>query len=132
MKSPIVFRASFQQPLGALNPIGAKFLAPIWVEIFHWKIGPPAGWKARRPGTEHVFEEITPQSTPTALRNQIAGVYFEKQLTPWVAFDATIADRPEELRADEWGMDNQGKVFLVGDRKKTATPPAEKAPEAPQ
>lgn len=108
MKSPIVFRASFEQPIGSWKMPGA-----IWVEIFHFKVGPPAEWRARRPGTNVLFANITPQNTPRELRNQIAGVFFEKQLTDWVAFDTTIPGRPEELRHDEWMTDSQGKVHIT-------------------
>jgi hypothetical protein len=113
MKSPIVFRATFRQPLGALNPIGAKLNCDIGVEVYHLKIGPPAQWGARRPGTIHVFEEITPQTTPAELKRQIAGVFFEKQVSPWEAFDATIPGKPELLQSDEWATDSQGKVHIT-------------------
>jgi hypothetical protein len=108
VKSPIVFRASFEQPIGMW-----KIPGPIWVEIFHAKIGPPAEWKARRPGTSLVFEKITPQATPRELRNQIAGVFFEKQLTDWQAFDITTPGKPELLQSDEWATDSQGKVHIT-------------------
>lgn len=112
MKSPIVFRASFQQPIGPLNKLGVILTVPIWVEIFHSKIRSPAEWKARRPGTPHIFEEITGHTTPREARNQV-GVFFEKRLTDWVAYDATIPEKPEELQSDEWATDSQGKVHIT-------------------
>jgi hypothetical protein len=117
MKSPVIFRAAFEFPQGALNPLGWKLPGPVWVEIFHHKVGPPAEWKARRPDNKNVFEKITPQSAHTTLMNQIKTVYFGKQLEAWRAFDATIAERPEELQADEWAVDPKGRVYLTDVRR---------------
>ena len=121
MKSPVIFRAVFEGPQGPLNPSGWKLPGPVWVEIFNHKVGPPAEWKARRPGTfgnAGLFEKITPQSGHTTLMNQIKSVYFGKQLESWKAFDATIADRPEELQVDEWAVDPKGRVYLTEMRQK--------------
>jgi hypothetical protein len=110
MKSPVIFRAVFEQPKGALNPSGWKLTGPVRVEIFQFKVS-PAQWKAR--AGAHVFEKISAQSTHTTLMNQIKGLYFEKQLEPWKAFDATIPERPEELQEDEWAVDPKGRVYLT-------------------
>ena|ERR1700722_15937639 len=114
MKSPVVFRASFKGPIGPLNPSGWKVPGPIWVEIFHQKVGGgknPAQWAARRPGTDSLFE-ITPQNTADTLKTQIAGLYFEERITMWVAYDLS-SGKPEELADDEWATNSQGKVFIT-------------------
>lgn len=119
MKSPIVFRASFQGPMGPLNPSGWKVPGPIWVEVFHYKVGGgknPAQWAARRPGTDSLFE-ITPQNTAAILKTQIAGLYFEERLTLWVAYDLS-SGKPVELLDDEWSTDSQGKIFISEIRKR--------------
>ena len=112
MKSPIVFRASFKQPIGMW-----KISAPVWVEVFHAKVGPPSEWRVRRPGVNVLFTQIGPQNTPRELKNQIAGVFFETQLTDWEAYDLTFPERPELLQSDEWSTDSQGKVFITELRK---------------
>lgn len=114
MTSPIVFRASFEQPKGPLNRIGAVVKGPILVEVFHLKIGPPARWAARNPSTKEVFRDITPQSQPAMMKQQIEEFYFERRLTPWEVFDTTDRSVPGGvlLQADEWQTDRQGKVFI--------------------
>jgi len=106
-KSGIVFRASFEQPIGPRNPAGIKLPGPIQVEIFQAKVGPPAEWKARSV-TRNEFKEISAQSTPGTLKRQIEGIHFERQLTEWEAFDAV-----GKLREDEWSTDSKGHVFIT-------------------
>ena len=100
MKSRIVLRAEFQQPKESTM----KLSAPVAVEIYHAKIGPPAEWRARRPGTTVDFKRITAQSTPQTLMHQIADVHFEKQLSEWKAFDI-LMEPPRLLAPDEWTFD---------------------------
>ena len=105
MKCPIVFRASFEQPIGPRNPARLKLLGPIEVELFQSSL---CGWKARRPGTRTEFAEISEQSTPAMIKRQLVGIHFERQLTEWEAFD-----QHGKLADDEWSTDNQGKVFVT-------------------
>jgi hypothetical protein len=111
MKTSIVFRATFEQPIGPLNPSGWKMPGPVWIEIYCSKVGPPAEWKARKPGTRADFDKITPQSTPATLKRQIEGVYFQKQLTPWEASDTTHGGSvPRLLMASDWATDPKSGV----------------------
>jgi len=95
-----------------------KLPGPVEVEIYHAKIGPPAEWRARRPGTRTQFTNVTPQSTPATLQEQIANVHFEKQLTAWEAFDGRqlpppgCCDPGRKLLPTDWRMDKDGHVFL--------------------
>lgn len=104
MKSPIVFRASFQQPIGPMNPCHIKMAGVIEVEIFAKAVNE---WRARRPGTRIEFEKISAQTIPSTLQRQM-DFHFERQITPWEAFD-TVG----KLASDEWSTDVQGKVFVT-------------------
>ena len=108
MKCPIVFRADFEQPIGSRNPAKIKCPGAIPVEIFQKAVGPPAEWKARRPGSKTEMKWISAQSTPATIKQQIVGIHFERQLTGWEAFD-----EHGKLAYDEWSTDNQGKVFVT-------------------
>ena len=103
MKNPIVFRATFQQPKDAKM----KIAAPIPLEVYHAKVGPPAEWRARVPQTRVEFARITPQSTPHTLMKQIEAVHFEKQLFPWEAFDSRQSP-VRLLQAEDYAIDKNG------------------------
>lgn len=100
MKSRIVLRAEFQQP----TEVKMHLPVAIAVEVYHAKVGPPAEWRARRPGTKTDFPKITAQSTPQTLMRQIADIHFEKQLSAWKAFDI-LMEPPRLLTSDEWTFD---------------------------
>jgi hypothetical protein len=109
MKSPIVFRADFQQP----RESAMRIPAVIGVEVYQslvGRAGGPGEWKARRPGTRIDFPRITPQSRPETLMRQIPLVNFETQLTGyWQAFDSRQSPpRPIEKGRD-WRFDKDGK-----------------------
>jgi hypothetical protein len=55
MKSGIVFRATFEQPIGPRNPAGIKVPGGIALEVFQKGV---SEWKVRRPGTRTEFEYI--------------------------------------------------------------------------
>jgi hypothetical protein len=111
MKSPVVFRAEFIQPIGALNPGRIKMSAPVEVEVFHAKVS-PATWAARRPGKRVLFDKITPQSTAAQLMKQIELLYFERKFCDWRPFDSN-QEPPRLLKEGEWGTDSKGGVFLT-------------------
>jgi hypothetical protein len=106
MKSPVVFRAQFMQPRGTW-----PLPTPVSVEIFHAKVGPPAQWRARRPGTKIEFP-FTAQSTASTLEEQIENLYFEKRVSEWVAFDTSF-DPPRRLNPSDWRQDPQGKIVFT-------------------
>lgn len=105
MKSPIVFRAEFQQPKGAI-----KLASRIAVEVYQSRVS-PGEWKARRPGTRIDFANITPQSTPLTIMRQIPLLNFETQLTEWEAFDSLQNGRL--LLFDDWQYDPKGLPYLT-------------------
>jgi hypothetical protein len=108
MKSPIVFRAEFQQPKNSPMRIAAR----IGVELYHVAIGPPAEWRARVPGAKIAFKDIAGQGSPATLKRQISDIHFEKQLTEWQAFDSR-QEPPRLLEKYDWYEDKDGKVFLT-------------------
>jgi hypothetical protein len=98
------YRAQFRQPLGVLNPLGAKLSVPIHVEIFEAAIGQ---WKLRRPGTRAIFEPVLASGTAEGAK-AAARECFESQLTDWVMFY-----QEEELKASEYVTRDNGKVYLL-------------------
>lgn len=111
MKCPIVFRGIFRDPKGPLDTGGFRLPGNVIVEIYQEAVGPPAEWRARRPGTKNDFK-ITPQSAYKTLQNQISGLCFGVTVTPWQAFDsAQYPARP--LFEDEWLTTADGKPFLT-------------------
>src|ERR1017187_3880922 len=101
----ICWRASFQQPIGALNPLGAKLAAPIEVEVRR-----QAGiWKCFRPGTKAEMP-IAGQPQASTLKKQIEGLLFEKRLSPWQALDM-VANKP--LVPAEFALDEQERAWRI-------------------
>ncbi len=116
MKSPIVFRASFEQPKGPLNPSGWKIPGPVYLEIYQAKVSPPQ-WRTRGLVGRSDFARITPQSSPATLKAQILGVFFERQLSDWAAFDGSMSPaRP--LASSDWATDASGKVYVTESYRK--------------
>lgn len=107
MKSPIVFRATFQQP----KETRMKMPGVYRVEVYRAKIGPPAAWRARSVDTGVEFNRITAQSTPQTLMKQIEAVHFETQVSLWEAFD--IRQSPARmLEAEDYTIDKAGLPIL--------------------
>ena len=111
-KSPIVFRASFEQPKGALNPSGWRMPGPQWVEVYQDRVSPLERWCAREPRTRIRFFQIAEQASAAILKAQIGVVFFERQLSPWVAVD-TMQIPARELTESDWASDPDGKVYLT-------------------
>jgi hypothetical protein len=107
MRSPIVFRASFQQPKNSVMRLSAE----IAVEVYHERIGPPAAWRARVPGKRILFKDIAEQGVPGILMRQIAAVHFERQVKEWQAYDRS-QDPPRLLDKTDWYEDRLGQVYL--------------------
>jgi hypothetical protein len=110
MKSPIVFRATFQGPKWT----AIKFPGPIEVEVYQSRVGSrneSGEWRARRPATRIEFDSISPQTRAETIMSQIPAVNFAKQLTEWQAFDPLQNYR--QLAKEDWGTDPQGRVYLT-------------------
>lgn len=112
MKSPIRFRATFEQPRGVLNPSKWRLPGPIEVEIWQKMAGPPAVWEARRPDNKAKMS-ITPQSTHATIQGQML-MYFDAQLSPWEAFD-----RQGKLESDEWQIDAKSGQPVVNELRRS-------------
>jgi len=106
MKSPVVFRANFEQP----KNVTMRLPGAVTVEVFHAKVGPPAEWRARRPGTKNEFP-YTAQSVASTLKEQIEILYFERRVSDWLAYD-TRFDPPRILNDSDWRQDQEGKICL--------------------
>lgn len=105
MKSGIVFRTEFEQPIGPRNPANIRVPGAIPLEIFEGKVGE---WRARRPGTRDEMEWIASQPSAETAKRQLVGIHFARQLTEWEVFD-----RDGKLQNDEWSTDGQGRVFVT-------------------
>jgi hypothetical protein len=100
VKSPIVLRADFRQPKGALNPLDVKMAGTIPVELYQARSTSPQEWRAHRPGTKTDFR-IGSQQSAKVLQSQIELHFFEERLTEWIAFDTTW-NPPVQLERSEW------------------------------
>jgi hypothetical protein len=108
MRSPVIFRATFQQPRESTF----KLSAPIGVEVYHNRVQPPQEWKARSPGTRIDFKQISAQATANTLMRQIELLHFETKLTDWEAFDRT-QDPSRKLSKEDWHTDTKGNTVLT-------------------
>jgi hypothetical protein len=97
------YRAQFQQPLGALNPLGVKLSSPIDVELFEEKA---KSWRARRPGTKSLFD-IPAHADLDTLRDQMTPQYFASQLTQWRVFY-----NGQMLQHCDYRTATDGRVYL--------------------
>jgi len=85
----VSFRAVFEQPIGALNPMGARLPGPQAVEIF----GNAGKWQAREIATprRQVYTKLGKFASLTHAQSEVAGA-FEKQLQPWQPWGTVPAD----------------------------------------
>lgn len=112
MKSPIIFRAEFHQPKGALNPLGAKMPGNIAIELYQAKAGTPAEWRARRPNTRSEFA-ITPQSQVITLQNQMVPMFFKEQVSEWTAFDSRWSPPRALVKGEDYRIDSEGRPVFT-------------------
>ncbi len=111
MKSPVIFRAEFEGPKWTSFTLRGS----IAVEIFHAKMGTVNSmgeWRARGPANKTEFK-FTPQSRHSTLQQQIKTLEFHTQLTDWEAFDSRQSPQPVPLRASDWAVDKDGRVYLT-------------------
>jgi hypothetical protein len=96
----LAWRAIFHQPIGPMNPLGAKFPLPIEAEVR--KVN--GMWKCFRPGTKEEMP-IAGQPLASTLKRQVEGLLFQHRLTDWEAFELTDKTyrrlEPEEFTIDE-------------------------------
>lgn len=88
----ISFRATFSQPLGRLNPIGAKVPGEIEVEVYESKFHI---WKFRRPETSYEFD--IPQQSSAELARAAAEELFARQVVPWQMYGLKRRLEPWEV-----------------------------------
>jgi hypothetical protein len=99
--------------------------APVEVELYQKSVGPPAEWRARRPGTRWDFH-VTPQSTPLTLQGQLS-LYFETQMTPWNAFASLIFHEP--LLPEDIAYSKEGQPYLTDLYRQKSTMRNSKPPQ---
>lgn len=102
----ICWRATFQQPIGALNPSGFPMKAEIAVELR--KQG--GNWHAFKPGSRDEFKEITPQPLASTLKRQMMTLYFVAQVSDWVAYEAATG---QQLNCEKFALDDQEKAWRI-------------------
>jgi hypothetical protein len=99
-KIKLAYRATFQQPIGPLNPAGFKLATPIEVEIRR----KGSTWAAFEITSGHQFKPITPQQRADTLQHQMS-LFFAKQLTAWSVWrydgDCYARVDPGEYQIDE-------------------------------
>jgi hypothetical protein len=119
----VTFRAVFQQPIGKLNPLNAKFASPIAVEIV--QIG--AKWLAREILSAGVFTRLGNLASLEQAKAELAA-NFERQVQDWQIWGRVpwkplcLSQRSgngesaltEErmLSLDEIVIDSHGKAFF--------------------
>jgi hypothetical protein len=102
----LAWRAMFQQPIGPMNPLGAKMLLPIEVEIRQSN----GIWKCYRPGTKEEMP-IAGQPLASTLKRQIEGVLFQKRLSEWQAYNIITPTFVLPLKPDEFTIDDQERAW---------------------
>lgn len=90
----VTYRATFEQPIGKLNPGGFKFKCAVDVEVYESKAGQ---WSARRPGTTNVFAEI-PVSQSSEGAQTAAAACFESRLHGWRMFHGGEPLDPKDIK----------------------------------
>ena len=113
MKSPIVFRATFEQPKHSAMVVRAG----IQVEVYQAKLGE---WRARRPNTKILFSDVTPQSTADQLMRQIELLGFERRISDWTAYDNSD-HQPSLLAQTDWYTDQYGTPRLTDEYRQRLT-----------
>src|SRR5208283_359749 len=104
----VTFRAVFQQPIGKLNPLNAKFANPIVVEIVQFG----AKWLAREIFSGGVFTRLGRFSSIEQGKAELAA-NFERQVQDWQIW-GRVPDNGDErmLSPDEIVLDSHGKAFI--------------------
>lgn len=109
----ITYRAVFQQPIGKLNPLNAKFASPVAVELVRVK----DHWLAREVLHAGVFTRLGELASMEHAKAELAE-NFERQVQDWQIWGtvptpgskSTTEERM--LSPDEIVIDKHGKAFL--------------------
>jgi hypothetical protein len=105
----VTYRATFQGPIGALNPSGLNAdKAEVPVELRET----PRGWIACKPedrGVKGIFTAITAQPSAAGLQSQMK-MYFRTRLTEWETWTASGAIVP--MKREEYVV-RDGKVYVM-------------------
>ena len=102
----LCYRATFRQPIGALNPAGFELTSPIEVEIR--KAG--AHWAAFRPGSKAQFQQITAQPSASTLQGQLA-LFFAERISEWRVWQILPNVGYQPLEPGSFSIDPQGRAF---------------------
>lgn len=111
----VTYRAVFQQPIGALNPMGLKIPGDFPVELYAFG----ERWRARSiaNGNRNVYDKLVPFSTIAHAKSETERA-FERQSQAWqmwgnVPGDGNSALTVERmLEPDEIYIAPEGKVYL--------------------
>lgn len=93
----VTFRAVFENPIGALNPMGLKIPGPQPVEIF----GQGERWQVRAISSprRQVFEKLGRFSSVEHAKSGLSEV-FEKMLEPWQLWGTVAGDGDRSLAVE--------------------------------
>jgi hypothetical protein len=103
----VTYRAVFEQPKGALNPMNLNLPAPMPVELFQ----AGATWKARSVLTGAEFNRFEKFASKAHGQSTIESS-FERQITPWEMWGKPPDEiEPRELLPKEIHQCADGQVF---------------------
>lgn len=103
----VSYRAEFEQPTGALNPMGMKLPGLQRVEIFQTG----ATWKARSIATGQIYTRLEKFASRTHAQSNLEA-NFERRLTEWEIWGKPPEEaEPRKLLPKEIRIASDGQVF---------------------
>jgi hypothetical protein len=106
----VTYRALFQQPQGALNPLGMRFSAHVAVEVF----GAGDKWQAREI-TGHIFTRLGKFASSEYAKREVVAA-FETQLQPWQMWGTVPSDGKTALAVERMLIPGEEIVHCGGDK----------------
>jgi hypothetical protein len=111
----VTYRAIFEQPIGALNPMGLKLSGDVPVEVFHTS----GGWQARAISRiPSAFTRLGKFLNANIAKSEVANA-FDHQVRDWQLWGIVPVPRTGEvvteermLSPDEIIIDIHGKAFF--------------------
>ena len=91
----VTYRAVFQQPQGALNPLGMRIAAHVPVEVFQRG----TSWQACEISGRNVFTRLGKFGSASGARDRVAGA-FEAQVQDWQIWGTVPGDGSTELAVE--------------------------------
>jgi hypothetical protein len=102
----VTYRAVFEQPIGKLNPMGARLPGPVSIEIF----GSGERWQAREIAGG-ILTRLGKLGPTSYAQSEVAAV-FERQTQAWQMWGTPPGETAERMLTPEELADIGGKVFF--------------------